>query len=178
MTYTAAHGNAGSLNNLARPGIEPASSWMLVRFLTSEPQWELLDHIFELGESRKILLFWFPLTLPCHPKEWGTDWSPAVLIIPSMFSPGWVMSQPPILHWFLVYNITCFSLCFGIFFLCLICCIYIIWHVFWSKHEGSKCQDIEVGSTRSWSSQRGARRPQVQYLQISANLTPPGGREG
>ena len=31
-TYTTAHGNAGSLTHWARPGIEPVSSWMLVRF--------------------------------------------------------------------------------------------------------------------------------------------------
>ena len=36
------YGNARSLIHSARPGIEPASSWMLVGFLTAEPQWELL----------------------------------------------------------------------------------------------------------------------------------------
>ena len=34
VTHTAAHGNAGSLAHWAGPGIEPASSWILVRFLT------------------------------------------------------------------------------------------------------------------------------------------------
>ena len=33
-TYTIAHGNAGSLTYWARPGIEPASSCMLVRFIS------------------------------------------------------------------------------------------------------------------------------------------------
>ena len=33
VTYTTAHGNAGSLAHLARPGIEPATSWFLVRFI-------------------------------------------------------------------------------------------------------------------------------------------------
>ena len=37
-----AHGNAGSLTHRARPGIESASSWILVRFSTPEPQQELL----------------------------------------------------------------------------------------------------------------------------------------
>ena len=32
-TYTTAHGNAGSLTHWARPGIEPATSWFLVRFI-------------------------------------------------------------------------------------------------------------------------------------------------
>ena len=31
VTYTTAHGNAGSLTHWVRPGIEPVSSWMLVR---------------------------------------------------------------------------------------------------------------------------------------------------
>ena len=32
-TYTTAHGNAGSLTHWLRPGIEPSSSWVLVRFI-------------------------------------------------------------------------------------------------------------------------------------------------
>ena len=32
-TYTTAHGNARSLAHLARPGIEPVFSWILVRFV-------------------------------------------------------------------------------------------------------------------------------------------------
>ena len=35
------HRNVGSLTHRARPGIELASSWMLVRFVSAEPQWEL-----------------------------------------------------------------------------------------------------------------------------------------
>ena len=34
-TYTTAHGNAGSLTQWARPGIKSASSWMLVRFVST-----------------------------------------------------------------------------------------------------------------------------------------------
>jgi len=37
--YTTEHGNAGSPT--ARPGIEPASSWISVRFVSVAPQWEL-----------------------------------------------------------------------------------------------------------------------------------------
>ena len=35
--YTTAHGNAGSLTHCMRPGIEPEFSWMLVRFIYTEP---------------------------------------------------------------------------------------------------------------------------------------------
>ena len=41
-TYTKAHSSTGSLTHRARPGIEPTSSWILVEFITPEPQWELL----------------------------------------------------------------------------------------------------------------------------------------
>ena len=33
-------GNAGSLIHLVRSGIEPASSWILVGFVTAKPWWE------------------------------------------------------------------------------------------------------------------------------------------
>ena len=42
MNYTTAHGNARSLIQWAKPGFEPTSSWVLVRFVTAEPQGELL----------------------------------------------------------------------------------------------------------------------------------------
>ena len=47
VTYTIAQGNTGSLTHWARPGIQPASSWMLVRFVSTGPQWELLIIVFE-----------------------------------------------------------------------------------------------------------------------------------
>ena len=40
-TYTTAYSNAGSLTHWTRPGIEPASSWMLIRFVSAESQQEL-----------------------------------------------------------------------------------------------------------------------------------------
>ena len=36
-TYTTAHSNAGSLTHWVRLGIEPTSSWILVRFVSAEP---------------------------------------------------------------------------------------------------------------------------------------------
>ena len=41
-TYTTANGNAGSLIHGAEPEIKPPSSWSLVGFVTTVPQWELL----------------------------------------------------------------------------------------------------------------------------------------
>ena len=39
--YTKAHSNAGSLTHWVGPGIEPASSWILAEFVTTEPKQEL-----------------------------------------------------------------------------------------------------------------------------------------
>ena len=41
VIYTTAHGNAVSLAHWVRPGIEPASSWQLVTFVSATPQQEL-----------------------------------------------------------------------------------------------------------------------------------------
>ena len=46
VTYTTAHGNARSLTCWARSGMEPTSSWILVRFNTAKPQWERLPYEF------------------------------------------------------------------------------------------------------------------------------------
>ena len=50
-TYTTAHNNDRSFSHWVRPGIEPTSSWILVRFLSAEPWQELLvcfswSHLF------------------------------------------------------------------------------------------------------------------------------------
>ena len=37
-----AHSSARSLTHWVRPGLEPSNSWILVRFVSAEPQWELL----------------------------------------------------------------------------------------------------------------------------------------
>ena len=39
------HGNAGSLTHWSRPGIEPTTSWSLVRFISTAPRWELPKQI-------------------------------------------------------------------------------------------------------------------------------------
>ena len=39
--HHSSQGNTGSLTHWARPGMEPASSWMLVRFIAAEPRREV-----------------------------------------------------------------------------------------------------------------------------------------
>ena len=51
-TYTKAHGKAGSLTHWSRPGIEPVSSWMLFRFVSTELQQEL--HTFHLDSGKEM----------------------------------------------------------------------------------------------------------------------------
>ena len=53
MTYTTAHSNTRSSTHRARPGIKPASSWILVGFVTAEPWPELQNWI--LKEEEKSL---------------------------------------------------------------------------------------------------------------------------
>ena len=38
--------NSGPLTYWAGPGIKPTSSWILARFISTEPQWELLSNHF------------------------------------------------------------------------------------------------------------------------------------
>ena len=51
VTYTTDHSNTESLTHWLRPGMEPASSWILLGFVTTEPQWEL------------YISLWLPITL-------------------------------------------------------------------------------------------------------------------
>ena len=45
-TVATAHSNTGSLTHWARPEIKPAASWILVGFITAEPQREPLELMF------------------------------------------------------------------------------------------------------------------------------------
>ena len=57
-TYTTVLGNTGSLTHWVRPRLKPTSSWILVGFITAEPQRELLNF---------YLFFW----LVCISLMWG-----------------------------------------------------------------------------------------------------------
>ena len=54
VTYTTAHGNAGSLTHRARPGIKPASSRILVGYVTAE-HWRELQSLFSLMSLRTMV---------------------------------------------------------------------------------------------------------------------------
>ena len=61
VIYTPVHGNARSPTHWMRPGIVPASSWILVGFASTVPQWELQPLKFKLTYiSHKI----------CNSQRW------------------------------------------------------------------------------------------------------------
>ena len=49
-----AHSNAGSFTHQVRPGIKPASSQILVRFVSIKPQWELPHFIYSYEECEAL----------------------------------------------------------------------------------------------------------------------------
>ena len=55
-TYTTAHGNSGSLTHWVRPGVESASSWMLVGFVN---HWTTMGtpNIFFLIHKNLLIIF-------------------------------------------------------------------------------------------------------------------------
>ena len=55
VTYTTAYVNTGSLTHWVRPGIKHASSWMLVRFVSTEPQCPYAG-LMRLMSGMKILM--------------------------------------------------------------------------------------------------------------------------
>ena len=59
-TYTTAQSNAGSLTYWVRPGTEHTSSWILVGFITAEPQLELPILLFLICFH---ISFFFPSSL-------------------------------------------------------------------------------------------------------------------
>ena len=58
--YTTAHSNTGSPTHWTRPGIEPASSWMLVEFVSTAPHGNFYVYIFSC-QSQIINLLSRPL---------------------------------------------------------------------------------------------------------------------
>ena len=74
-TYPTAHGNARFLTHWARPGTEPISSWILVGFVTTEPQRELLYLVLRIMPIAQIALS----SLSC--SSWSTYENRLITII-------------------------------------------------------------------------------------------------
>ena len=50
-------GNTGSITHGVRPGIKPTTSWILVGFVTTEPQQELLFYL--------LIFYFFVMPVAC-----------------------------------------------------------------------------------------------------------------
>ena len=69
--------NTTSLTHWTRPGIEPVSSWILVRIITAEPQWELHEWLLNV-----LALLFFPyesVLLSVHIP--GMDWDRGLFLL-------------------------------------------------------------------------------------------------
>ena len=83
---TTVHGNVGSLTQWVKPGIEPASSWMLVRFLTrwatkGTPWYSNSDEVVKRkaqGLGDRVLTSWGPY------RHWSLSWA--------IWSKGWKLA--------------------------------------------------------------------------------------
>ena len=73
VTHTTAYSHARSLTHWVRPGIKHASTWILVRFFSTEPQWDLpiaylfmlLQVSFREQNSGFASFFFFFFTFSC-----------------------------------------------------------------------------------------------------------------
>ena len=90
LNYSTAHGNAGSLTHWAKPGIKPASSWILVRLISAVPQWEIPLWVFldQKISRRKICR--------CSGKWWTMLSSRAFLHCSQLFPPPFSVSYQPV----------------------------------------------------------------------------------
>ena len=74
VTYTTAHSNARSLTHWGGPGNESSSSWMPVRFVTSEPEEELQKKPFKSGgnfcQEEWKRRYSLGLEMPSFPCKW------------------------------------------------------------------------------------------------------------
>ena len=69
VTYTTAHGNAGSFNPVSKARDQTPSSWTLVGFVAAEPQWELQFFSFLKKFKKKIVL---AVPMVCR-SSWARD---------------------------------------------------------------------------------------------------------
>ena len=69
VTYSTAHSNAGSFTHWARPGIEAASSWILVGFVSAVPQQELPI----MDNNDDVQSWWVPFQVTPFPLSLGSN---------------------------------------------------------------------------------------------------------
>ena len=94
VSYATFHGNTGSSTHWVRPGIEPATSWNLIRFISAEPQRDLRFAQFLTGDIEIILR--------CTKNSiWEIKMEWAVYQVCSFLGhqwPPWMCLCPPLSH--------------------------------------------------------------------------------
>ena len=66
VTYTTVHGISGLLTHLARPGIEPVSSWILVGFVNHWAMTETPKSVFSICCVKFYSILYIPLLYSSH----------------------------------------------------------------------------------------------------------------
>ena len=74
-TYTTDHSHARFPTHWMRPGIKRTSSWILVRLISTEPQWELSEACFKFQNYlvfsvEEIILYYFIILIILEPGLW------------------------------------------------------------------------------------------------------------
>ena len=95
-THTTAFTNTGSLTGWVGPGIEPVSSWILVGFISAEPQWKLQETTF-FTHPQKASLHPFKFYHEIGPVQshlQASFWILVLLLFPSHLLPlkSWTTS--------------------------------------------------------------------------------------
>ena len=88
--YTTAHGNTGSTTHWVRPGMEPATSWLVVGFVSTVPWREL--HLCLVPEHSH-----HPKRKPCTHLPSPSPWQPLICFL-SMDLPVWTFRKNGIRH--------------------------------------------------------------------------------
>ena len=102
LTYTTAHANAGSLTQWARPGIKPASSWILARFISTVPEF-CCGNSFQLVFKCKDYLQWKALSAIARLwrsriKSLASHGTELSLLVYKPVTPGWEDQIPFLLE--------------------------------------------------------------------------------
>ena len=84
-TYTTARSNTGFLTHWARPGIEPASSWMLVRFIITELWRELRNNYFLNDVFASQIVRIYPIESYIL-NTFNMKWPTKIVFIPSFLA--------------------------------------------------------------------------------------------
>ena len=101
--YITAHSSAGSLTHWGRPGIRPASSWIVVRFVTTQPPLKLLEMLVLVLTFASLihirLTLYMLLSVWLHSFVCGYPVFPAILLKRLLFAQRKVLAPLSKIIW-------------------------------------------------------------------------------